>query len=64
MLQAGGAFKNRSWTIANVIIGGICFALLSCTVLRYALRSLTAYRLGKRWYVYHLPSAAALTSPV
>ena len=49
MLQAGGASKNRGWAIANVIIGAICFALISCTTVVYASRSFTAYRLGKRW---------------
>ena len=44
-----GAFKDRSWTIVNVVFGSICFVLLSCTLLSFALRILMAHRLGKRW---------------
>ena len=45
-----GAFKDRSWTIVNVVFGAGCFVLLSCAILSYALRSYTAHRLGKRWW--------------
>ena len=34
------------------MIGAICFALLSCTVFVYASRSISAYRLGKRWCAF------------
>ncbi len=44
-----GAFRNRSWTIVNVVFGSICFVLLSCAVLTYAVRSYKAHSLGKRW---------------
>lgn len=44
-----GAFRNRSWTIVNVVFGSICFVLLSCALLTYAVRSYKAHSLGKRW---------------
>ena len=44
-----GAFKDRSWTIVNIVFGSILFALLSCAIIAYGLRSYIAYRLGKRW---------------
>ena len=44
-----GAFKDRSWTIVNVVFGSICVALLSCAIISYALRSYIAHRLGKKW---------------
>lgn len=48
--DSDGAFKDRSWTIVNVVFGSGCFLLLSCAILSYALRSYTAHRLGKRWW--------------
>ena len=47
--DGAGAFKDRSWTIVNTVLGTLCFALLSCAVCTYAWRSYTAYRLGMRW---------------
>ncbi|CAL5228580.1 g11739 [Coccomyxa viridis] len=44
-----GAFRDRSWTIVNTVLGSLCFVLLSCAVCMYAWRSYTAHRLGKRW---------------
>jgi len=49
--DGAGAFKDRTWTIVNIVLGSICFALLSCTVVMYAWRAYSAYRLGKRWYI-------------
>ena len=47
--DGAGAFKDRTWTIVNVVLGSLCFALLSCAVSMYAWRSYNAYRLGMRW---------------
>ena len=52
--DGAGAFKDRTWTIVNVVLGSLCFALLSCAVCMYAWRSYNAYRLGKRWWAVSL----------
>ena len=47
--DGAGAFKDRSWTIVNTVLGAFCFALLSWAVCAYVWRAYNAHRLGKRW---------------
>ena len=52
--DGNGAFKNRSWTIVNTVLGSLCFALLSCAVCMYAWRSYKAHRPGQEMVSYQL----------